>query len=47
MEVGKKWKGKTVSFVSFERWKGQWWIAYSHFPWCGVDLSRRRPEGEH
>ena len=27
MEVGKKWKGRTVESVAFERWDGEWFIA--------------------
>lgn len=27
MEVGKKWKGKIVKSIAFERWDGQWFIA--------------------
>lgn len=27
VEVGKKYKGKRVTSVAFERWDGKWWIA--------------------
>lgn len=27
MEVGKKWKGKVVKSVAFERWNGEWFLA--------------------
>ena len=27
MEVGKKWKGRMVDFVCFEKIDGEWWIA--------------------
>lgn len=29
MEPGKKWKGKRVENVAFERWSGKWWLAIS------------------
>ena|ERR1043166_3164719 len=28
MEVGKKWKGKKITFVAFENWDGKWYVAY-------------------
>ncbi len=27
MEAGKKWKGKMVKSVAFERWTGKWYLA--------------------
>lgn len=27
MEPGKRWKGKMVKSVAFERWRGEWFIA--------------------
>ena len=27
MEPGKKWKGRKVKEVDFERWNGKWWLA--------------------
>lgn len=32
MRVGKKWHGKTVSSVAFERWDGKWVIAVETEP---------------
>jgi hypothetical protein len=32
METGKKYKGKLVKFVAFERWNGKWWLAYELEP---------------
>jgi hypothetical protein len=37
MEVGKKWKGKMVKSVAFERWDGKWWIAYEVGPVANGD----------
>lgn len=30
MEPGKRWKGKKVKTVAFERWSGEWWIAFEY-----------------
>lgn len=32
MESGKKWKGRKVKSVAFERWSGQWFLAIEYAP---------------
>lgn len=32
MEVGKRWKGRVVKSLAFERWNGTWWIAFEREP---------------
>lgn len=37
MEAGKRWKGKKVVAVAFERWDGKWWIAVEFAGGCNPD----------